>query len=315
MRRRVRRVGITTCLVGALLAGAASAALAATPLTGTTIGNAGLPNGSFLCESSTVSARITASGTYAGSGTETYEYRTSLAPGASGTGTVLEFTASFRFATADGTVVEGTKVLDPRGTSTATCQREPGRVRATASIAATYTATITTRDGLSSTDRGTSRMEVRIDSRGFSFQFTETFTSNRAPDCSGVVASPSRLDAPAVRTRFAAVRLSGATDPDGDALTYRVDGVTQDEAVTGVGIGDPTEPDARRGSSGDTVLLRNERNPQGNGRVYRIAYTVSDGTDTCSGVVTVGVARRAGQSAVDDGATSAYDSFTGRRVR
>jgi hypothetical protein len=52
---------------------------------------------------------------------------------------------------------------------------------------------------------------------------------------------------------------------------------------------------------------------KGDGRVYRIAYTVSDGTDSCSGVAKVSVPRKKGQAAVDS-APPSYDSFTGAQL-
>ena len=84
--------------------------------------------------------------------------------------------------------------------------------------------------------------------------------------------------------------LSGATDPDGDALAFHIDGVSQDEQVTGTS--DSTTPDAQltaAGADSDKVLLRAEANPNGNGRVYRVSYTVSDGTEDCSGIAKVAV--------------------------
>lgn len=79
--------------------------------------------------------------------------------------------------------------------------------------------------------------------------------------------------------------------------------------------GDTTFPDAT-GASGGTVSLRGERDAKGNGRVYRISYTVT-GTSgrTCSGVTAVGVPARKGQAAVDDGDQSSWNSFTGALVQ
>jgi hypothetical protein len=118
------------------------------------------------------------------------------------------------------------------------------------------------------------------------------------------------------------ITLSGASDPDGDALSYRIDGVTQDEYVSGVG--DDTSPDAALTAAGaDQVLVRAEANSHFNGRVYRIAYTVSDGNGgTCSATAgpagtttaTVGVQRRRGVAAVDDGSGTSWSSFTGART-
>jgi hypothetical protein len=103
------------------------------------------------------------------------------------------------------------------------------------------------------------------------------------------------------------VTLSGASDPDGDRVTVAVDGVTQDEPVRS--SGDPTSPDARLGSGSDTVSLRAERSPRGDGRVYRIDFTASDNRGkSCTGAVTVGVARHRSDNAVDS-APPSYHSF------
>jgi hypothetical protein len=128
-----------------------------------------------------------------------------------------------------------------------------------------------------------------------------------------------------MRDKMALITLSGATDPDGDTLSYRIDGVTQDEYVTGVG--DDTSPDAAltaAGADSNQVLVRSEANPQFNGRVYRIAYTVSDGQGaSCSGsagptgttTAKVSVPRKKGTSAIDDGNAASWDSFTGAPVQ
>ena len=127
-----------------------------------------------------------------------------------------------------------------------------------------------------------------------------------------------------VRDQMALVTLSGATDPDGDTLTYHIDGVTQDEPVTGVG--DDTSPDAALTAAGpdsNQVLVRSEANSRFNGRVYRIAYTVSDGHGgSCSGTAgpsgdttaKVAILRKKGTVAIDDGGAASWDSFTGAPV-
>ena len=137
--------------------------------------------------------------------------------------------------------------------------------------------------------------------------------SNLPPDCSAVAATPGEIS-PARRDQFETVTLDGATDPDGDQLSYHIDRVTQDEAVTRAG--DATSPDARftgAGAGSNQVELRSERNPQLDGRVYRIAFTVSDGTDSCSGIARVDVPRKKNQPAVDS-APPSFDSFTGAQV-
>lgn len=100
---------------------------------------------------------------------------------------------------------------------------------------------------------------------------------NQPPTCAAVTASPSILKP--TRDQWQLITLSGASDPDGDPISYHIDGVTQDEPVSGEGIGDETSPDAQlteAAANSNELLVRAEANPKGNGRVYRIAYTVSD---------------------------------------
>jgi hypothetical protein len=153
----------------------------------------------------------------------------------------------------------------------------------------------------------------------YSDRFQEGF-GNRPPDCSGMRATPDSIW-PGRRDQMALITLSGATDPDGDALNYHIDGVTQDEYVTG--IGDDTFPDAALASAGansNQVFVRSEANSHFNGRVYRIAFTVSDGKGgSCSGTAgasgdtaaKVGVQRKKTTPAIDDGNAMSWDSFTG----
>jgi hypothetical protein len=135
---------------------------------------------------------------------------------------------------------------------------------------------------------------------------------NRPPSCSGVTATPAILW-PA-NERFRVVTLAGATDPDGNTLTFRITSVTQDEPVE-------KGPDAQATDRPNQILLRADRrggddddggrSGRGDGRVYRIAYTVSDGSLTCSGVEIVGVPRRNGQTPVDSGGS--FNSFATKR--
>jgi hypothetical protein len=122
---------------------------------------------------------------------------------------------------------------------------------------------------------------------------------NEAPSCSDVAPSKRVLWPPNHKFRY--VSLGGASDPDGDPLEYRLETVTQDEA-TG------RRPDARWAEQGNGLWLRAERNGNGNGRFYRIAYTVWDdhGHD-CGGTATVAVQHDRAHAPVDSGAE--YDSF------
>jgi hypothetical protein len=94
------------------------------------------------------------------------------------------------------------------------------------------------------------------------------------------------------------VTLSGATDPDqGDTVSDAITGVTQDERLLGTGSGD-TSPDAKL-ASGGSVSIRAERSGGGDGRVYTIAFTVTDSHGaTCSGTTTVSVPHDAAHAAV-----------------
>jgi hypothetical protein len=142
--------------------------------------------------------------------------------------------------------------------------------------------------------------------------------ANQAPDCSAVTATPVALK---TDKKMLLVTLAGATDADGDPLSYTIDAVTQDEPVTNGFKGDNYFPDAL-GANGNQVSLRNEFNPNANGRVYRIAFTVSDGTQTCSrtagpnGTTTakVSVPVKKGKTAFDDGLLGSWNSSTGAQV-
>jgi hypothetical protein len=123
---------------------------------------------------------------------------------------------------------------------------------------------------------------------------------NEPPLCDTVAPSETRLW-PA-NGKLRQVDLSGATDPEGSAVSLRVIGVTQDEPVG-------RTADATGPPQSATVRLRAERDPKGDGRVYRIAFEASDADGaTCRGTATVGVPRKHNQPAVDS-APPSYDSF------
>jgi hypothetical protein len=132
-----------------------------------------------------------------------------------------------------------------------------------------------------------------------SASFTVTVVPNRPPICSAVhVQGVGALWPP--NHKLVLVTLAGASDPDGNTFTYRIDGVTQDEPLTG-------SFDAQR-ASGGSVYLRSERAGNGDGRVYTIAYTVTDQFGlSCSSTVDVAVPHDAAHAAVTSGAS--YDSL------
>lgn len=119
---------------------------------------------------------------------------------------------------------------------------------------------------------------------------TVTTTLNHNPVCTSVTGGPL-LWPPNHKMRT--ITLTGATDVDGNPLAWTVTGVTQDEPVNGLGDGD-TGPDAKL-LSGNMLELRAERSGTGDGRVYRISFTVADGLGgSCTGVAIVGVPHNQG---------------------
>jgi len=95
---------------------------------------------------------------------------------------------------------------------------------------------------------------------------------NRPPDVQSATAELT-VEGPA-NGEFSPVQIGGVTDPDGDAVTIAVIGITQDEPLLGRG-NRPTCPDAR--IDGGAALVRRERSAFGNGRVYTIEFVATDG--------------------------------------
>ncbi len=118
-------------------------------------------------------------------------------------------------------------------------------------------------------------------------------------ECSNVVPSDDELWPP--NHRLTTIDLMGSVC-GGEATSFLITGVTQDEPVNGLGDGD-TSPDAFIAADGSSVELRRERAGGGNGRVYEIAYdAVNNDGAGCSGFVTVGVPHdQSGSPAFDDG--------------
>jgi uncharacterized repeat protein (TIGR01451 family) len=111
-------------------------------------------------------------------------------------------------------------------------------------------------------------------------------TLNHNPICTAVNGGP---DLWPPNHKMHLITLTGATDPDGDVVTLTVTGVTQDEPLNGPADGN-TSPDATPGPASNQVNLRAERAGTGDGRVYRIGFSGSDGRGgSCTGTATVGV--------------------------
>ncbi len=123
---------------------------------------------------------------------------------------------------------------------------------------------------------------------------------NHAPDCSTVAASPALLWPP--NNKFVPVTLGGGVDADGDPLALTITAIYQDEPV---GVG-KSAPDGK-GVGAAVAELRAEKLGGGDGRVYTVSFTASDGHGgACTGVVRVAVPHDQAKPAVDGGPL--YDS-------
>ena len=182
----------------------------------------------------------------------------------------------------------------------------------TSGTTVTFVETLTLGTGVSSDAQLTCTVDFLLNGQSAGPAFVEQNTVkpiiNHPPVCSAVTADTTELWPP--NHKLVTVQLSGATDPDGDATTLTVTTVTQDEALNGTGDGD-TAPDAARvAGKPNQVQLRAERSGNGDGRVYRVSYTVSDGKGgSCSGTVNVGVPHDQGHGPAVDTTSVVVNSF------
>jgi uncharacterized repeat protein (TIGR01451 family) len=139
----------------------------------------------------------------------------------------------------------------------------------------------------------------RPDSNPANNSASATLTVNHNPVCTALTAGPP-LWPPNHKLRL--VTVTGATDPDGNALTTTITSVTQDEPLNGLGDGD-TSPDAFPGPASNQALIRAERSGLGDGRVYVLHVTVTDGLGgQCTGTAAVSVPHdQSGAPAVNSG--------------
>lgn len=136
--------------------------------------------------------------------------------------------------------------------------------------------------------------------------------ANSAPICSAV--TPSTAAIWPANGQWINVSLSGATDADGGPLQFRIASIFQDEPTDSAGDGS-TAIDGR-GIGTSTASVRAERQGNGNGRAYRIAFVVTDqGGLSCTGSVTVGVAHNPRAPVIDDGPRFDSTVATGGRGR
>jgi uncharacterized repeat protein (TIGR01451 family) len=125
-------------------------------------------------------------------------------------------------------------------------------------------------------------------------------TTNHPPECGAAVATSIELWPP--NHKFVTVSIAGVTDPDGDSLTTRILGISQDEPLRAHGDGN-TCPDGM-GVGTSRASVRAERSGTGDGRVYRVSFAASDGNGgQCTGSVRICVPhdQRPGHVCGDDG--------------
>jgi uncharacterized repeat protein (TIGR01451 family) len=102
---------------------------------------------------------------------------------------------------------------------------------------------------------------------------TVTTAINHNPVCTAAATGLGDLWPP--NHRMVSGSISGVTDADGDPITLAISGIQQDEPVDANGDGN-TSPDATIGSAG-SFAVRAERQGGGDGRVYAISFSASDG--------------------------------------
>ncbi len=112
---------------------------------------------------------------------------------------------------------------------------------------------------------------------------------------------PVEIEAVGQRTGY----LTGKINDQDDDLRITITQVTQDEPVTSPSDGD-MKPDAIIES--EEVLLRSERAPKGNGRVYHVGFTAKNKLNkSCTGMVKICVPVNRKSECKDDGPL--YNSF------
>jgi hypothetical protein len=128
--------------------------------------------------------------------------------------------------------------------------------------------------------------------------------TNDPPSCNLAMANIGILWPP--NHKLIPINITNVTDPNNESVTINITSVTQDEPVNGLGDGD-TSPDAyiqnQSGTATQSVLLRSERAGGGDGRIYRINFTASDGIESCNGSVKVQAPISLKKPAIDGGQT------------
>ena len=137
---------------------------------------------------------------------------------------------------------------------------------------------------------------------------TVTTNINHNPVCTAATTGLGLLWPP--NHKLVDGQIAGVTDVDpGDVITLTITGITQDEPVNGEADGN-TSPDATIGANG-AFKVRAERSGQGDGRVYRVSFTASDGEGgECSAIRRIGVPHdQGGQPVPIDSAPPSFNSL------
>lgn len=140
-------------------------------------------------------------------------------------------------------------------------------------------------------------------------ELVKTWFDNAPPDLTN--AAPTQACFWPPKHKFVTVGIVGIIDPDGDPVTITITDITSDEpTATAKGAGGKKKAPDASGIGTDTASIRAERSGKGDGRVYEIFFDASDGQETVSGSVTVGIAhdKRSTVCGVDSG--QEYDATT-----
>jgi hypothetical protein len=131
---------------------------------------------------------------------------------------------------------------------------------------------------------------------------------NSAPVCADAEASQTIIWPP--DHKFVEISVLDVTDADSDEIKININSIYSDEATaTTKGNGGINRAPDGQGVNTSTAFVRAEHSGLGNGRVYHIAFTASDGKGgSCSGIVTVGVPQKKKSTPVDEGAL--FDAST-----
>jgi hypothetical protein len=193
--------------------------------------------------------------------------------------------------------------LDPTGLWVSRAPT-PGPVGAGGSLVGINYGTLSQRDVLYALQGGGSgavwRYDVETDTWAEIAKVPDV-AFNQPPDCSAARAGAATLWPPS--RGMHTVSVQGVSDPDGDPISISIDYVFQDEPTLRLNEGRSCNfcPDAEwTGES--SAQLRAERDPAGNGRVYRLGFSATDGRNGfCQGSVTVCVPHDRAHGCVDDG--------------